>query len=201
MIKSKVLRMILFLGILFTAIFFIFFFYFKYRESVLIKLGIETKQSSSSASTSVFGSLPEGTNSGPTNNPYNMAPEVVEKFKDDPAGLYFFRIGWGVDKVSASDSWDFTKSAFVAEIIDYNKDTKELKLKITLPTLMPYFGQVVTTIAKCDSEKSYVEKDNTVANPIEDLTGYFAPGSVLFTGQCADEKCSEVGSFCKVSVK
>lgn len=53
-----------------------------------------------------------------------MAPEVVEEFKDDPAGIYFFRIGWGVDNVSASDPWDYSKSAFIApmnmEILETN---------------------------------------------------------------------------------
>lgn len=175
----------------------------KYSKSLLVtdEIVVNEKQ------LSPFGKINEGvskskdTNLVSASNPYNMSPEVVEKFKDNPTGLYFFRVGWGVDKVSASDLWDYTESAFVAEIVDFNKDTKELKLKIILPTSMPYFGQEITSIAKCDPEKSYLEKDGETTNPIEDSSVYFVPNTTLFTGQCADEKCSDVGTFCKVSVK
>lgn len=204
MIKSKVLKTALLLVIVLTTVFFICFFFLKYKQVILTKLGIETKQSSSSSPTnptSVFGALLEGTSPGFISSSSDMSPDILEKFKDDPAGLYFFRIGWGVDEVSASDPWDFTKSAFVAEIVDYNKETKELKLKITLPSSMPYFGQTITSTEKCDPDKSYLGKDGKNTNPVDDLSVYFVPNTALFTGQCVDEKCYQIGSFCKILVK
>jgi hypothetical protein len=182
--------------------------FLKYSKNLpLIEEATNESTISDEKPSSPFGKINEeiakskGADLSSANNLYNMAPEVVEKFKDDSAGFYFFRIGWGVDKVSVSDLWDYTKSAFVAEIVDYNKDTEELKLKITLPDLMPYFGQTITTIAKCDPEKSYLEKDGKTTNPIEDLSVYFVPNTTLFTGQCVNKECSQVGPFCKISLR
>jgi hypothetical protein len=66
---------------------------------------------------------------------------------------------------------------------------------------MPYIGQTIKTVAKCIPEKSYVEKDRRTSNPVENLSTYFESNTNLFIGQCGDEKCSQVGAFCKVFVR
>jgi hypothetical protein len=177
--------------------------FLKYSKN-LVSLDEKTNETTGSdgKKTSLFGKIiEESSKSKDNNNPYNMVPDVVERFKDDLSGLYFFRIGWGVDKVSVSDLWDYTKSAFVAEIVDYNQKTTELSLKVILPTSMPYSGQTIKTKVNCNPEKSYLEKDGKVSNPIDDASIYFVPKFMLFTGQCTSEECSEVGPFCKVTVK
>lgn len=198
MIKSKFLRAVLLFAILCTTVFFICFFYLKYKESILIKLGIETKQSVSPPTTNVFGTLLEGSGVG--------SPISVDKSNEGIKDIINFIKNAGPLQSSQSESgtspvvWDYKTSFMWGKIVSKDLTKGTLTLRIFTPSDKSFSETEKEVKVNCTSYVSTILTSMNL-NIVERNVNILEKARPVLDGImafCLDENCNLIGRNCAI---